>query len=75
MSFAVFLNARPRPSRRLSPRQVEVLFWKLHGMSGKEVAALLGIGKATVSEHWIKGTRRLGIRPPKMEFKLLKYRE
>ena len=76
MSFAVYLGTRkPRPSDALSKRQLEVLFWRLHGFRNREVAGIIGIGLKTAATHWEKGIRKLGIRPPNVEFKLIKYRE
>ena len=75
MSFYSYCNKRQTPSMKLSPRQLEVLFWSLHCLSIREIAGKLGLTIATCGTHFREGLRKLGIQPPKIHHQLLTYRE
>jgi DNA-binding NarL/FixJ family response regulator len=49
------------PAERLSPRELEVLQWIVHGKSNKEIAALLGLSANTVAVHRANIMQTLGI--------------
>jgi DNA-binding NarL/FixJ family response regulator len=49
------------PAQRLSPRELEVLQWIVHGKSNKEIAALLGVSVNTVAVHRANIMQTLGI--------------
>jgi len=48
-------------AQRLSPRELEVLQWIVHGKSNKEIATLLGLSANTVSVHRANIMQTLGI--------------
>ena len=49
------------PSQRLSPRELEVLQWIVHGKSNKEIAAVLGLSVNTIAVHRANIMQTLGI--------------
>jgi predicted ATPase/DNA-binding CsgD family transcriptional regulator/DNA-binding XRE family transcriptional regulator len=57
---AVAVAAPPRPGRRLSPRELEVLQLIAEGRGNKEIARLLGVSLRTVEHHITAIYARLG---------------
>lgn len=53
---------RPRPEKRLTPRETEVLRLITRGLINKEIADRMGIGITTVISHRRNLMRKLGIR-------------
>ena len=49
------------PSQRLSPRELEVLQWIVHGKSNKEIAGVLGLSANTIAVHRANIMQTLGI--------------
>jgi DNA-binding CsgD family transcriptional regulator len=45
--------------KSLTPREIEVLTWIAQGKTHREIAAILGISKRTVSEHAATAIRKL----------------
>jgi PAS domain S-box-containing protein len=51
--------ARPRPERRLSPRELEVTAWLARGLSGEQIAERLYLSPETVRTHIRNAMERL----------------
>jgi len=47
-------------TRRLTPREIEVLTWAARGKSAGEIAEILNISKRTVNAHVVSAVQRLG---------------
>lgn len=54
--------SRPKPEKRLTPREADVLRLLAKGHINKEIADRLGVGITTVISHRRNLTRKLGIR-------------
>jgi DNA-binding CsgD family transcriptional regulator len=63
-----FLEAAAGSSRsseeevRLSPRQVECLFWVQEGKSSRDIGVILGISHRMVERHVFRACQKLGVR-------------
>lgn len=47
---------------RLSPRQVECLYWVQQGKSSRDIGVILGISHRIVERHVFRACSRLGVR-------------
>jgi LuxR family transcriptional regulator, quorum-sensing system regulator BjaR1 len=54
------LIAPPKPVRKLTPRQREVIAWTASGKSAWEIGVIIGVTQRTVEEHIATACRKLG---------------